>query len=79
MARKRDNKESEEMFICPVGQFFSALNETFDSRSPFFDHVKKSRIEFFKAIRALVDEKIESLEKSSKPKKRKRATRIKVD
>jgi hypothetical protein len=41
--------------------------------------MKRSRIEFLKAVRALVDDRIESLEKKSTAKGKKKITRVDVE
>jgi hypothetical protein len=58
-------KESlrEEMMSCPVVRFFSDLEKTYGRKSPFFEHLKNSRIEFLTAIKSLIDGRIDSLEK----------------
>lgn len=76
MAKKR-NEDDE--FVCPVGRFFSDLEKASRKKSKFFDHMNLSRIEFLKAIRALVDERIEDIEKKGSAKKEKKATKIKVE
>ena len=73
MAKKR-NEDDE--FVCPVGRFFSDLEKASRKKSKFFDHMNLSRIEFLKAIRSLVDERIEDIEKKGSAKK---ATKIKVE
>lgn len=72
-------KHKEEMVICPVGRFFSDLEEFFGEKSKFFDHLNQSRIEFLKAVRSLVDERIESLEKKGSKGGKKKMTKIKVE
>jgi hypothetical protein len=74
----KEKKHKEEKFFCPVGRFFEDLEGLQGEKSEFFDHLNQSRLEFFKAIRSLLDEKIESIEKKS-AKKRKKATKIKVE
>ena len=71
-------KHKEEKFHCPVGRFFEDLEGLQGGKSEFFDHLNQSRLEFLKAIRSLVDEKIENIEKKG-AKKSKRATKIKVE
>ncbi len=71
-------KHKEEKFYCPVGRFFEDLEGLQGGESEFFDHLNQSRLEFLKAIRSLVDEKIENIEKKS-AKKKKKATKIKVE
>ena len=75
----KEKKHKEEKFHCPVGRFFEDLEGLPGGKSEFFDHLNQSRLEFLKAIRALVDEKIENIEKKSAKKTRKKATKIKVE
>ncbi len=72
-------RRKEDVVLCPVGRFFSDLEGSFGSDSPFFMHMKESRVEFLKAIRSLVDERIDSLEKQGSGRKKKGSTRIKVE
>jgi hypothetical protein len=71
-------KNEKEMLLCPVGRFFLDLQKASEKKSEFFDHLTRSRVEFLKAIRSLVDEKIEGLEKKS-AKGKKKVTKIKVE
>jgi hypothetical protein len=71
-------KNEKEMLLCPVGRFFLDLQKASEKKSEFFDHLTRSRVEFLKAIRSLVDEKIEGLEKKS-AKDKKKVTKIKVE
>lgn len=75
MARKKE----EEMVVCPVGKFFLDLKEFSLPKSKFFEHLDLSRIEFLKAIRALVDERIENLENKKQAKQGKKATKINIE
>lgn len=70
-------KKEDEVVMCPVGKFFSELEKSARKRSKFFEHMNCSRIEFLKAIRSLVDEGIENLEKKAKGQKK--ATKIPVE
>jgi len=72
-------KKEEEMVVCPVGKFFMDLQKISRPKSKFFEHMDLSRIEFLKAIRSLVDERIESLEAKKRPKQEKKATRINIE
>lgn len=76
MAKKMNE---EEMIGCPVGEFFRDLENIFGKKSKFFEHMTQSRIEFLKGIRALVDERIENLEKRRSTKAGKKMTKIKVE
>lgn len=76
MPREKDEKK---MVLCPVGSFFLELEKLSGKKSKFFEHMTRSRIEFLKAIRSLVDEKIEDIEKKSPGRTGKKTTRIKVE
>ncbi|MGD2127431.1 MAG: hypothetical protein PVG99_15240, partial [Desulfobacteraceae bacterium] len=71
MAKK---KIEHETVMCPVGKFFSELEKVSGRRSKFFVHLDRSRVEFLKAVRSLVDERIEDLERKAHSKEKKRAT-----
>jgi hypothetical protein len=71
-------KHKQETVLCPICRFFQDLENLQGGKSEFFDHLNQSRVEFLKAIRSLLDEKIESIEKKS-VKKGKKATKIKVE
>ena len=73
------DKERCETVSCPLGRVFSDLEKSFGKNSSFHEHLGKSQVEFLKAIRSLVDEKIENLEKKDDEKKRKRATKINIE
>ena len=76
MGKKRNENE---MVVCPVGKFFMDLERVSKKRSKFMHHLYQSRVEFLKAIRSLVDERIEDLEKRGHDKKGKKATKIQVE
>lgn len=71
-------KKQEESFYCPVGRFLGDLERIFE-KTEFRTHLRQSRIEFLKAVRSLVDEKIERLEKKSSSEVKKKMTKIKVE
>jgi hypothetical protein len=71
-------KEAKTMMVCPVARFFSEMEKSCGKKSQFFTHFKQSQIEFLKALRSLMDERIEELEKK-KAGNRKTATKIKVE
>ena len=48
-------------------------------KSKFREHINRSRIEFLKAIRSLLDERIEELEKGPSRRGEKKVTKIKVE
>ena len=72
-------KPKSEVMVCPVGRFFADLEKVTGKRSKFFKHMNQSRIEFLKAIRTLVDERIEDFEKAGPKKGGKKATKIVVE
>ena len=74
-----DKNKDENGFVCPVGRFFMDLDKAFGKKSEFSKHLNQSRVEFLKAIRSLVDEGIENLEKQFAGKGKKRMTKIKVE
>ena len=71
-------KHKEEMMVCPVGKFFWDMQKGSRKKSKFFDHMNQSRVEFLKAIRSLVDERIADIEKKGAA-GTKRSTKIKVE
>lgn len=75
MEKRADEKEP---LLCPVGRFFAELEKKGGGKSAFYEHLNKSRIEFLKAIRSLVDDRIERMEKEGEGEER-RATRIDVE
>ncbi len=72
-------KHEEKVMMCPVGRFFADLQLPSGKKSNFFKHLDKSRVEFLKALRSLVDDRIEAIEKGESKKKKKRATKINVE
>ena len=77
MAKAKD-KDKNEGISCPVGRFFSDLEKASGNKSKFLEHLSRSKLEFLKAVKYLVDDKIEDLEKKG-PAKGKKATKIKVE
>lgn len=75
----KEKRHEEEMVVCPVGRFFLDLERMSGKKSEFFEHMNKSRIEFLKAIRSIVDDRIEDLEKKESKKGKKKMTKIKVE
>lgn len=68
---EREETIVEEKFECPIGQLFGCLKKSFGPKGEFRRHLYRSKIEFLKAIRSLIDERIEDLEKRAEgsPKK----------
>ena len=76
MAEKKSEQETKG---CPVGSFFEDLEKAFGKKSPFFEHMTQSKLEFMKGIRSLLDERIENLEKKRSGNSGKKMTKIKVE
>ena len=74
-----EKKGKEKNIVCPVGTFFADLEKTFRKKSPFYKHLTRSKIEFLKGLRSLLDERIERLEKKGSPKSGARMTKVKVE
>ncbi len=62
-----------------MGSFFADVEKIFGKKSKFFEHLGKSQAEFLKAVRSLIDEKIEGLEKKGAAKPGRKRTKIKVE
>ena len=74
-----DSANKKEMVLCPVGRFFSELERMVSGeKSKFAEHLNRSRVEFLKAIRSLIDEIIDTIEKKDSAKSGKKMTKIKV-
>ena len=75
----KEKMDEGRMVMCPVGRFFSDLEGISGGKSQFFEHLNRSRVEFLKAVRSLLDEKIDNIENKGKEKSGKKATKIKVE
>jgi hypothetical protein len=76
MGKKKSEKEA---FHCPVKQVFEAVDDLFDKQSAFYQHLTRSRIEFLKAARCFIDDRIARLEKRATGAGKKKMTKIKVE
>lgn len=74
----KKNRE-EEMVVCPVGRFFMDLEKASGRKSGFFEHLDRSRVEFLKALRSLLDDRIEAMEQKEHAGRRKKAAKIEVE
>ena len=72
-------KNEQEPTGCPVGNFFEDLEKAFGKKSPFFEHMIQSKLEFMKGIRSLLDARIDHLEKMRSGKTGRKMTKIKVE
>ncbi len=75
MAKEKTN---QEIMSCPVARIFSEMEKACGRKTNFLNHLHQSHLEFLKAIRSLVDDRIGDLEKKSE-KGKKKTTRIKVE
>ncbi|MFO7986344.1 MAG: hypothetical protein R6U38_10785 [Desulfatiglandaceae bacterium] len=73
------NETKEQMALCPIGRLFARLEKIPERDSTFFEQLRKSRVEFLKGIRSLVDDRIEDIEKKSAAAHKKKATRVQVE
>ena len=74
-----EKKNKEQMVVCPVGKFFMDLEGVMGKKSKFFEHMTRSRVEFLKGLRSLLDERIDHYEKKESKKSGKKMTKIKVE
>jgi hypothetical protein len=74
-----EKKSEQKTTGCPVGSFFEDLEKAFGKKSPFFEHMTQSKLEFMKGIRSLLDERIENLEKKRSKNPDQKMTKIKVE
>ena len=72
-----EEKHKEEMRYCPVARFFSDLEKLSGRKSTFLEHLNSSRVEFLKAIRSLLHQRIDSIEKMA-AKRGKKMSKIEV-
>ncbi len=76
---EQNHEHEDNGVLCPVGRFFSDIEKASGKGSDFFEHMKKSRLEFLKGIRSLVDDRIAQIEKKGKAGHKKKATRVSVE
>ena len=76
MAKKKSEQKTTG---CPVGSLFQDLETAFGKKSPFFEHMTQSKLEFMRGIRSVLDARIESLEKKRSGNPDKKMTKIKVE
>lgn len=73
-------KNEEGTIPCPVCRFFAGLERASGGKAEFFKHLDKSRVEFLRAVRSLVDARIETIEQAEgEGKTKKKATKISVE
>ncbi len=74
-----EKKNKEQMVVCPVGKFFVDLEGIMGKKSKFYEHMTRSRVEFLKGLRSLLEEGIEHYEKKDSKRAGKKMTNIKVE
>lgn len=72
-------RKDDDIFVCPVARFFHDIAGICSKESGFKSHMKKSRIEFLKAIKSLVEEGIERIESRQQGDSENRAEKIEVE
>ncbi|MFZ7112076.1 MAG: hypothetical protein ACOWYE_10375 [Desulfatiglandales bacterium] len=72
-------RHDEGQYTCPLGRFFQDLERISGRKSAFFRHMTQSRVEFLKAVRSLIDARIEEIEKKAPAGEEKRAEKIEVE
>ena len=65
-----------EVSACPVERFCNELEKTLGRKSKFASHLNQSHIEVLKALRSLVDERIEQLDRNASAKNKKKMTSV---
>ncbi len=74
-----EKKSKEDRITCSVSTFITDLEKTFGRKSSFYKHMTRSRIEFLKGVKSLLDERIEYLEKKGSKKAETKLTKVKVE
>jgi hypothetical protein len=62
MEEELKERREERVCDCPMCQLIAGLKKGMGKKSQFRRHLYRSKVEFLKAIRALIDERIEELE-----------------
>jgi hypothetical protein len=76
--KKDPEKNNSQAAGCPVARLFSEMEKAYGRQSNFFNHLHQSQIEFLKAVRSLVDDRIGELEKKQE-KGKKKAVKVEVE
>lgn len=78
MPKKKDENKGQNP-SRPIEDFFHVLQDLKKNAPEFMDHLNRARVEALKAVKVLLDAKIEHLEKKSQPKPRKTARKITIE
>ncbi len=76
MTKKESTKEK---ISCPIGKFISAFGKQIGINSEFHTHMKQSRIEFLKAIRTMIDKRIDIIHQEKNCADKKKVTKIEME
>jgi hypothetical protein len=76
---KEEEEITTEEAFRSLGRFFSWIEEKITPGAEFREHMAKSRVEFLKGIRSLVDTKIDDLERRHGKKEVKKAAKVEVE
>jgi hypothetical protein len=75
-----EKKTKDSTVYCPVARVCKELENAFGKESRFLEHLRRSRIEFLKGVKALVEDRIEDLEKrAGKGNRKKKMEKIEVE
>ncbi len=75
---KKTKGKEEIQTACPVCELFDLGSKIFGKESEFFEHINNARIEFLKAIKSIIDKRIESLEKAKEKERKHKYSKIAV-
>ena len=77
--RKNEEEIGAEEAFRSLGRFFTWMEGKVCPSSEFREHMTKSKVEFLRGIRSLIDKRIGELEKRQPKKTEKKATRVTVE
>ena len=77
-SKEQQDISTEDAFRS-LGRFFTWMEGKVVPHSEFREHMNKSRVEFLRGIRSLIDKKIGDLEKKESKGQKKGTTRVKVE
>ncbi len=72
-------ESAKEKISCPIGKCISAFGKQIGTNSQFHTHMQQSRIEFLKAIRSMIDKRIDIIHQKKNCANKKKATKIEVE
>jgi hypothetical protein len=74
---RQGGPEAEQ--LCPFCQLYAGLIRLADPQSEFCRHLQMARVEFYKALRSLIDQRLDTLEKAAQASSKKGFKKIKVE